>query len=200
MERTPKAPAHVEIDPIKGSRFIATLAPVQDPTEARAFVAQVEARMPDATHHCWALRLASPALERAVDAGEPGGSAGRPILAAMTGRAVIDACVVVTRYFGGTKLGVGGLVRAYGSAAAAVLDHADLVLRVPTQTWALEHGYEDGPAVEHTLALRGLDAGAVEYGATVRRTVVIPVAEGDAIAQALRDATAGRIQVIRPAG
>ncbi|MCA9712397.1 MAG: YigZ family protein, partial [Myxococcales bacterium] len=140
MASTPRERSRHEPAPIKGSRFLATLAPVHDRAQARAFVAEIEAEMPDATHHCWALRLARPSLERAVDAGEPSGSAGRPILAAMTGRDVVDACVVVTRYFGGTKLGVGGLVRAYGGAAAAVLDGAALVPWVDTETWTLEHG------------------------------------------------------------
>ncbi len=197
MARTPKDRSRHSLPPIKGSRFIATLAPVSDEAEARALVAEVTGEMPDATHHCWALRLARPALERAVDAGEPGGSAGRPILAAMTGRDLLDACVVVTRYYGGTKLGVGGLVRAYGGAAAAVIDHAALEERVDTETWTIEYGYEDGPAIERVLRTDGLHSSSAEYGQTVRRTVVVPTAAADDVAGSLADATAGRVQIER---
>lgn len=197
MANTPRKRCRYEPDPIKGSRFIATVMPVDDEGLARKLVQEVREEMPDATHHCWALRLASPALERAVDDGEPGGSAGRPILAAMAGREIIDACVVVTRYYGGTKLGVGGLVRAYGGAAAAALDRAEVTPRVATEPWAIEHGYEDGPAIERALADMGIDAGTAEYGATVRRSAAVPVAAAEVFASTLRDATAGRVRLRR---
>jgi uncharacterized YigZ family protein len=195
---TPAERFRHEGEPIKGSRFVTTVVPVTDEAAARAVVREIEAELPGATHHCWALRLHRPALERAVDAGEPSGSAGRPILAALVGRDVVDACVVVTRWFGGTKLGVGGLVRAYGGAAAAALDRAPLVPRVDTEAWIVEHGYEDGPALERALARLGVPAGAVEYGELVRRRITVPVAEGEALAAALRDASAGRVRLERP--
>lgn len=198
MAVTPRERFRHEIDPVKGSRFVATVVPVTDEAAARAVVREIEAELPGATHHCWALRLHRPALDRAVDAGEPSGSAGRPILAALVGRDVVDACVVVTRWFGGTKLGVGGLVRAYGGAAAAALDLAPLVPRVDTEGWIVEHGYEDGPAIERALARLHVAVGAVEYGELVRRKITVPVAEGEALAAALRDATAGRVHVQRP--
>lgn len=197
---TPRARFRHEIDPVKGSRFVATVVPVTDEAAARAAVREIEEELPGATHHCWALRLQRPSLERAVDAGEPSGSAGRPILAALVGRDVVDACVVVTRWFGGTKLGVGGLVRAYGGAAAAALDRAPLVPRVDTEAWIVEHGYEDGPAIERALARLGLAtaAGDVEYGAAVTRRLVVPVTQAATLADALRDATSGRVRVQRP--
>lgn len=195
---TPRERFRHEGEPIKGSRFVATVVPVTDEAAARAAVRALEAELPGATHHCWALRLHRPALERAVDAGEPSGSAGRPILAALVGRDVVDACVVVTRWFGGTKLGVGGLVRAYGGAAAAALDRAPLVPRVDTEEWLVEHGYEDASAIERALVRLCLPAGAVEYGEAVRRRITAPVAEADALAAALRDATAGRVRLRRP--
>ena len=111
-----------EGDPIKGSRFIVDVSPAGDEDEARQVLTQVRADFPDASHHCWAWRIADPAIDRVNDDGEPSGSAGRPILAQLTGRDPVDTAVIVTRYFGGTKLGVGGLVRAYGGAAGAALD------------------------------------------------------------------------------
>ncbi|MEM7160020.1 MAG: YigZ family protein [Myxococcota bacterium] len=198
MAKTLRQSLRHEIEPIKGSRFLATVGPVSTEAEARAFVQGIAAEMPDATHHCWALRLARPSVERAVDDGEPGGSAGRPILAALTGRDVVDACVVVTRYYGGTKLGVGGLVRAYGGAAAAALDAAELVERVETETWRLRCTYEDGPGVERALARLSITPGDAEYGEAIRRTIEVPVATADAVLTALRDATSGRIEIERP--
>jgi uncharacterized YigZ family protein len=194
---TPTARFRHEPAPTKGSRFVATVVPVTDEPAARAAVRAIEHELPGATHHCWALRLHRPSLERAVDAGEPSGSAGRPILAALVGRDVVDACLVVTRWFGGTKLGVGGLVRAYGGAAAAALDLAPLAPRVDTEAWIVEHGYEDGPALERALARLRVATGEVEYGAAVVRRVTIPVDDAEALHQALRDATAGRVRLRR---
>lgn len=191
------APLRHEPPPTKGSRFIASVTVVHTADEAKRFVQSLRDEMPDATHHCWALRLARPALERAADDGEPGGSAGRPILAAMTGRDLVDVCVVVTRYYGGTKLGVGGLVRAYGGAAAAALDLCERAPYVITERWRIEHGYEDGPAVERALAGLGVDATEAEYGARVVRWADVPAPREDEFATALRDATAGRVTLRR---
>jgi uncharacterized YigZ family protein len=123
----------------KGSRHIATIAPVATTAAAEAVVARVRDEMPDATHHAFAWRLRagdgpSGLSFRSSDDGEPSGSAGRPILAQIDGRELTDVVVVVTRYFGGTKLGVGGLVRAYGGAAAEALDLAEIVEVVPEVT------------------------------------------------------------------
>lgn len=117
---------------IKKSRFLAVAAPVDDAAAALAFVAR--AGTPDATHNCWAYRIG--ANYRFNDDGEPGGSAGRPILAAIEGQGLDRVAVVVTRWFGGVKLGVGGLVRAYGGCAAECLRLAAkrvVVERVPVR-------------------------------------------------------------------
>ncbi|MCA9739293.1 MAG: YigZ family protein, partial [Gemmatimonadetes bacterium] len=115
----------VEIPRIKGSRFIADLVPVSDAAQADAAVDAARAAFPDARHHCFAWRVGARGdTFRFGDDGEPAGSAGRPILQHLEGLDVTDAVLVVTRYFGGTKLGVGGLIRAYGGAAAAALEAA----------------------------------------------------------------------------
>ena len=108
---------------IKKSRFLAQAAPIDDAEAALAFFARVGA--PEATHNCWAYRVG--ANYRFNDDGEPGGSAGRPILAAIEGQGLDRVAVVVTRWFGGIKLGVGGLVRAYGGCAAECLRTAERV-------------------------------------------------------------------------
>lgn len=108
---------HEHAAEIKKSRFIARVAPAASIEEALAFVRELGD--PDATHNCWAYRIGSE--YRFNDDGEPGGSAGRPILAAIDGQGLDRVIAVVTRYFGGIKLGVGGLVRAYGGTAAECL-------------------------------------------------------------------------------
>jgi len=108
---------------IKKSRFLALAAPVASPEQALAFVRDVSE--PTATHNCWAYRIGQD--YRFNDDGEPGGTAGRPILQAIEGQAMDQVAVVVTRWYGGIKLGAGGLVRAYGGTAAECLRRAERV-------------------------------------------------------------------------
>lgn len=193
MPRTLAARHRYEAELIKGSRFIATLAPVADESAARDLLDELRAEWPDASHHCWAWRLASPAIDRAGDDGEPGGSAGRPILAALTGREVVDTAVIVTRWFGGTKLGVGGLVRAYGGTAAQALDDAELVEWVAQTTVEFEHEHADTGPVDRALQLAGAEQLNADWGTVVRRSVVVTTSELDGLWSALGDATSGRV-------
>ncbi|MEZ5976586.1 MAG: YigZ family protein, partial [Planctomycetota bacterium] len=159
------APFEFEPDPVKGSRFLVDMAPAGDPDAAMAFVKIVQARYPDATHHCFAWRIGPEGKEtRANDDGEPGGSAGRPILAQIEGHEVCDVVVVVTRYFGGTKLGVGGLMRAYGGAAGQALDRAPIEAREITEPWAIAFPYSCSGAVEGVLHAHRLALIDAEYG------------------------------------
>lgn len=195
--RTIAEPIDHEAASIKGSRFLAFVRPVTRLEDAFATLDQIKDAHPHARHHTWALRLTHPFTERVSDAGEPSGSAGRPILSALVGRDLTDVFVVVTRYFGGVKLGVGGLVRAYGGTAAAALDLAHVIERVPMSTWRLVHGYEDTRAVEHALTRCCGTQLAVEYGARIERVVSLPADEATTLGLDLRDATAGRVH-LRP--
>ncbi len=133
----PLEPAFAECKE-KGSRFLGHAGPIDSPAGALALLEGLRRRYHDATHHCWAYRSGwSSAMEsRFSDDGEPSRTAGLPILQTMEARGVSDACVVVVRYFGGIKLGPGGLARAYRTAAAEALDAARLtphVIRVETE-------------------------------------------------------------------
>lgn len=121
---------------VKNSRFIATLAPAFSVDEARAFVERMRQEFADATHNvpAYVVGHETSVTAHCNDDGEPSGTAGRPVLAVLQGSGLGDAAMVVTRYFGGTKLGTGGLVRAYGDAARAVLAEAPRAERVPTHT------------------------------------------------------------------
>lgn len=181
--------------PIKGSRFIGTAAPIASETEAKSMLAEVAAEWPDASHHCWAWRLARPAIERAGDDGEPSGSAGRPMLAALVGRDLVDTAVIVTRWFGGTKLGVGGLVRAYGGTAAATLDAGSFEAWVQRVEIEFTHSPSDTNAVERVLArIDGVVELSVEWAAETTRRVQMPVDAEAVLWDALADSTQGRVR------
>lgn len=111
---------------IKRFRFIALLKPTASVEEAKTWLVELNKQYRDADHVCHAYRISKPALrEKAFDAGEPKGTAGRPILSQLQRHDLIDCCLAVVRYFGGIKLGAGGLTRAYGQAAGEVVERAE---------------------------------------------------------------------------
>lgn len=183
------------MEPVKGSRFVATVAPVSTPDAAEAVVASVAAERSGASHHCFAWRL-SDGRTRSSDDGEPSGSAGRPILAHLEGKNIENAVVVVSRWFGGTKLGVGGLVRAYGGCAGKALDRAPIEERVRTTRVQLVHGYPETGAVAAVLSELGLEAVATEYGVSVTLTLEVPDALVDHVRLRVPERTAGRARVL----
>ncbi len=198
--KTLAAPAHAETR-VKDSRFLADAAPAQDRPAAESFVDEVRQRFPDATHHCFAYRigLGDSAVERSSDAGEPIGTAGRPILQAIKARGLTNVVVVVTRYFGGTKLGTGGLIRAYSAAAFAALDAASVVIHIPRATLEVVVGYEHIGAVQHLIArLDGIIV-AEDYGERVSLLLSVPEDQADELVEHLRSMTSGDVQ-IRVAG
>ena len=186
-----------EIDPVKGSRFVCSVAPADSVEVADAFVGRVRSELSGASHHCWAYRIGRAGeLFRSSDDGEPGGSAGRPILAQLEGHDLTDTAVVVTRWFGGTKLGVGGLMRAYGGAAGQALDRVPLRTVVVTRTVQLAYPYECTSAVQGLLAARGLVAEGGEYGETVALRLELPERDIADFERELRDRTSGRGRIL----
>ena len=182
-----------EIDKIKGSRFLATVAPIRSEEEAQSLVAGIRRELHDARHHAWAWRLGTDGQHfRYSDDGEPSGSGGRPILQQIDARELCDVIVVVTRWFGGTKLGVGGLMRAYGGAAAEALDQAPVRTVTLTDRLILAYGYEYSGAVEGLLAEFGLKRSTATYEAAVRLELEVPRGRVEAFLRAFRDRTAGR--------
>ncbi len=199
--RTPAVSAEHEIARIKGSRFIGRAAPAEGEDEANALVEAARRDHPDARHHAWAWRLGPGSGRfRYSDDGEPSGSAGRPILAQLDGRELVNAAVVVVRYFGGTKLGVGGLARAYGSAAAAALDRAGVRTVTVTRALRIVFAYELSGAVQGVLAAWSLVPEASDYGEAVGITVRVPAGRAGAFVREIRDRTAGRAEVREATG
>ena len=138
----PAEEARTEIE-IKKSRFIATAVPVFSTEEAKAFIKRIKAEFSDASHNvpAYIIGYGASVTAHCNDDGEPSGTAGRPMLAVLQGSGLGDVAVVVTRYFGGTKLGTGGLVRAYGDATKAVLEILPRAEKVPTHTVMLAIPY-----------------------------------------------------------
>ncbi len=171
----------------KGSVFLAVIGPAADEAAAKALLTGLEREFPEATHHCWAWRLGVPPRERSADAGEPAGTAGVPILQVLRGAGLSDVMAVVVRWFGGTKLGKGGLARAYAAAAREALQGLPAVQKVPTARVAVEVPYEKVGAVKRLLRPPEVELEAEEYGAAARLVLAVHEEREDA----LREAFAG---------
>lgn len=170
---TPQDVAEHEIE-VRRSRFVCALAPASREEEARAFVAGRRERHADAGHHCWAYVIGGDRrLRRADDDGEPGGTAGTPMLETLLRRGTGDVVAVVTRYFGGVKLGAGGLVRAYGSAVGKTLEVASLVEMVPARLMTVTVDHVRAGRLENDLRASPYEVREVVYGAEVAFRVAV---------------------------
>ena len=161
---------------INKSRFITWLRPVASREQAMAVIDQARARYPDASHHCYAYLLGNPASAQAAmnDDGEPSGTAGKPIFNVIQHKGMSDVLVVVSRYFGGVKLGAGGLVRAYAAAAEAVLAEVERVESVPQLTCRLEMGFPLEQRLRHWAEQNSAEVLDVHYSQSVAMTLRCP--------------------------
>jgi uncharacterized YigZ family protein len=171
----------------KGSVFLAVIGPAADEAAAKALLAGLEKEFPGATHHCWAWRLGVPPRERSADAGEPAGTAGMPILQALRGAGLSDVMAVVVRWFGGTRLGKGGLARAYAAAAREALQGLPAVRKVPTARLAVEVPYEKVGAVKRLLRPPEIELEAEEYGAAARLVLAVHEEREEALRESLAE-------------
>nr|WP_256488269.1 YigZ family protein [Deinococcus sp. HSC-46F16] len=176
------------------SEFLAFAERADTPEEALAHLAALRERYPGATHHCWAYRI-GPAY-RFSDDGEPGGTAGAPILRAIEGQGVDHVMVAVVRFYGGVKLGTGGLVRAYGGTAAECLRTAPRLEVRPRQKLTARVPFEHLSVLYHLLGTFDTARGEETYTASgVELTVEVYPEEAGAFAAALRDGTRGAGEV-----
>ena len=181
-----------EIDRVKGSRFIADVAPAADEESARRFLETVRTREPSATHHCWAFRLSS-GRALSSDDGEPRDTAGPPILRRIEGAGLSDVVAVVTRYYGGTNLGRGGLIRAYGAATVAALNVAPVKTRSITTTFEITYHYEVSGIVDGVIAGFGGTIADPTFADTVSTRVEIPLQRAAEFIQAMTERTSGEV-------
>lgn len=183
---------------IERSRFITTVAHAVDAETARALIDAVRAEFPDATHHCWAFVAGPPGSTTHIgmsDAGEPHGTAGRPMLDVLLHSGVGEIVAVVTRYFGGVKLGRGGLVRAYGGAVQYATAELPTRLHVERVTLALTVGYMDIELLKRLLAEARAEVVEESYGADVRYLAAVPVPTATELERALTEGTSGRASI-----
>ncbi len=160
---------------VKGSRFIARARYADSREQAEKTVHEIASEHHDATHNCFAYRLGcnDQAIVRFNDDGEPSGTAGKPILQAITGYDLTNIVVVVTRYFGGTKLGPGGLCRAYGDSTQRVLGKITVLTRYLSQRLRFTHAYEQTGMVDKMISKYNARVHAVTYEKSVDRVLLV---------------------------
>ncbi|HCR83158.1 YigZ family protein [Muricomes intestini] len=180
----------------KRSRFIADVFPVSSEEEVLDCLEHVKGQYRDARHHCWACVIgAEGVLERLSDDGEPGGTAGKPILEVIRGQALRDVLIVVTRYFGGTLLGTGGLVRAYTAAAREGLAHSIIITKIHGAKLKIAIEYTELGKLQHFFAERGLASVGIEYTEQVEMEVMVPLKEADGVAAEIIEETNGKSDI-----
>ncbi|OKJ70090.1 YigZ family protein [Streptomyces sp. CB02460] len=190
------ARAGVHESEINRSRFICALAPAATEEEAQEFIARVRREHPTATHNCYAYVIgADSSVQKASDDGEPGGTAGVPMLQMLTRREVCYAVAVVTRYYGGVKLGAGGLIRAYGGVVGEALDALGTRTRRRFRLATVTVGHQRAGRLENELRATGRTVREVRYGADVTIEIALPDADVEAFRRWLADATAGEARV-----
>ncbi|MBD5484587.1 MAG: YigZ family protein [Lachnospiraceae bacterium] len=180
----------------KKSRFIAHVAAVSTEEEALAFIEGKKKQFWDARHNCYAYILGEQAQTmRFSDDGEPTGTAGRPILEVLMGSGIRNIVVVVTRYFGGTLLGTGGLVRAYTKAAQAGIAASDVRKMCYGYEMTIVTDYNGIGKIQYLLARRGIPVGESDYAEQVTVRVKIPYEEKNAVTNEITEATAGKVKI-----
>ncbi|MFG2565610.1 YigZ family protein [Streptomyces sp. NPDC048567] len=190
------ARAGVHESEINRSRFLCALAPAATEEEAQEFIARVRREHPTATHNCYAYVIGADAsVQKASDDGEPGGTAGVPMLQMLTRREVCYAVAVVTRYYGGVKLGAGGLIRAYGGVVGEALDALGTRTRRRFRLATVTVGHQRAGRLENELRATGRTVREVRYAADVSIEIALPDADVEAFRRWLADATAGEASV-----
>ena len=196
------APGGPEVEvKIKGSRFLGRIFPAADLDEAQRHLAAVRQEHYSATHHCWAVRTVGPddPETRYDDDGEPSGTAGVPILQQLERADWHLALCVVTRYYGGTKLGTGGLAKAYGQAAAAAMEAVKPRVRYRSRRLVFSVPFDDLGTVETLIAKSNAAVLEVDrqFGERPAFTLTLKASRAEAVEKALIEATAGRVHVQR---
>ena len=189
------ADAEIKVD---GSRFLAEAMPVDTREAVGSAIEATRSREHTATHHCTAYRLGREGADaRSNDDGEPTGTAGPPILRQIEARDLTNTLVIVTRYYGGTKLGTGGLVRAYGDAASRALDRASIVERVVRVPIRVTFAYDDTSAANQVLHRFDVTVTARDYTDITAWTVAVRRSQVDAFLEAFTNALADRGTIVR---
>jgi uncharacterized YigZ family protein len=183
---------------VLNSRFITTIARADTPETARAFIQQIRTEMPDASHHVYAFRAGygNSVIEGMSDAGEPSGTAGPPTLAVVRGSDIGDIVLVTTRYFGGTLLGTGGLVRAYSDAAKTALDSLKTMLKTPKVQLGIDLAYTHFEAVKRLIGNYEAAIDNESFASEVSLIVTFLEEDVETFTRELTNLTAGQVAPI----
>jgi uncharacterized YigZ family protein len=185
----------IEIE-IRKSRFICTIGRATSDEDARAFIADLKKRYWDANHNCSAYIVGDRGdTQRTSDDGEPSGTAGVPMLNVLQKRELTDTVAVVTRYFGGTKLGAGGLIRAYGQAVSTAVDEVGIVERRELTQVAITASFEDAGRLENALRAEGREPDDVAYAEAVTILLTVDPADVPGLEARVAEQTSGRATV-----
>jgi len=176
----------------KKSRFIATVCPVSSEEEALSFLAEVRKEFSDATHNVYAYTVRENNLARFSDDGEPGGTAGLPVMEVLKQEELCDVAVVVTRYFGGTLLGAGGLVRAYSKSAKLGIDAGVISVMTDCTLLTISVSYELYGRLQYLLEQAGVTPEDSVFGASVSVTVCVRSSQLDALIKTITESTGGK--------
>lgn len=181
---------------IQRSRFIAQVERAENEEEAKAFVYGIKKKNWNATHNCVAYIIGDGnGIQKANDDGEPGGTAGVPMLEVLRKRGIRDTVIVVTRYFGGIKLGAGGLIRAYGRAAVEGLNAAGVIKRTPARLITVCFDYTCLGKIESDLTGKPYETREIRYTQRVAMDILVPVGEEDRFACWIRGLTNGQVEI-----
>jgi uncharacterized YigZ family protein len=180
---------------IRKSRFITAADHAPDPEAARAFLARIRQEFPDATHHCWAFVAGPPGSTVSIgmsDDGEPHGTAGRPMLTALLHGGVGEIAAVCVRYYGGTKLGTGGLSRAYSGGVKLLLESLPTRERIERASLRVVVGYEAVDPLRPLLEEAEAIIEVQDFGETVEYRISVPLENSESLAGAITGVTRGR--------
>ena len=182
---------------VKKSHFISNLRLVKNENEAKDFIAFIRKKYYDARHHCFAMRIGSPekVFERSGDDGEPQGTAGKPMLEILKGADLYDVCAVVTRYFGGTLLGTGGLVRAYSDSLKEALTRSEKAMLNDGLSIGIVSGYADAEKIKRLAYTGGFKSLTEEYAENCRLNFLVPQKDKEEFLKKVTQLSLGKAEI-----
>ncbi len=198
--KAPAAPLVFE-QSINKSRFITHIARASNKDQVKGFISKIKNQYPDARHHCWAYIAGHPTTTTDMgfsDDGEPSGTAGKPILHVLQHRGIGEIVLVVVRYFGGIKLGAGGLVRAYSSSASLAMDKLATIRVVSSRHFVIHVDYALENLVKHWLETNHITINQVNYTAKICLNITVPEDDIKKLNTQLIDITSGKVSLIPP--
>jgi uncharacterized YigZ family protein len=185
---------------VKHSRFITTIVSTDTPEAALAFIANIKQEFPDATHNCWAYLIGPPGSTDRIglsDDGEPHGVAGKPMLTTIQHSGLGDITAVVTRYFGGTKLGMGGMVKAYTLAVKTAIEQLKVAEKIDWVELSAHFDYQFLDSIERLLPDYEVILEEKQFAEKISLMLKLPAENCDALCTRLTDLTAGQIELLR---